>query len=242
MVVAVGTPDLPDSGTTRGDPQDENKSGILRESPSFPIRDKGFVKQFIEKEIGKQVIRRKLAKQRHLIVLQGIQPEYLTDHLFPIIKELFDPQQVTYNGGIAKVPRWKISCYLEVLPGGIPCTRPNTELLHHCLPLLESCNYLFSYWYRQQHACNRANQSSLSKIRVERLMTFVTRYTPKPGEQALLKVSTSSPVYASLHSRYKRNCCIALSMRSRTCLSVSKVRNSEFKHRALTLSVFYTAH
>lgn len=90
-----------------------------------------------------------------------------------------------YNGGIANVKKWKISCYLEVMHGGIPCTNPNLKLLNLFQPLLETCNDLFIHWYRQQHACN---DSQGSKIRnAERLMTFVTRYTPNPGEQALLK-------------------------------------------------------
>lgn len=82
---------------------------------------------------------------------------------------------------------WKISCYLEVMQGGIPCTNPNLELLKLFTPLLDACNDAFSHWYRQQHTCNRPNATSLKDIHVHRLMTFVTRYTPNPGEQALLK-------------------------------------------------------
>lgn len=82
---------------------------------------------------------------------------------------------------------WKISCYLEVMQGGIPCTNPNHELLKLFTPLLDACNDVFSHWYRQQHSCNRPTAISLGGIQVQRLMTFVTRYTPNPGEEALLK-------------------------------------------------------
>ena len=51
-----------------------------------------------------------------------------------------------------------------------------------------------SEWYRQQHACNKKAGSSSQKPRVERVMTFITRYTPAPGEQALLKVKALSRV------------------------------------------------
>jgi hypothetical protein len=76
------------------------------------------------------------------------------------------------------------------MQGGIPCTNPNTALLNVFTPLLDTCNDLFVHWYRQQHACNRPStnfSSSNKEIQVKRLMTFITRYTPNPGEQALLK-------------------------------------------------------
>ncbi len=137
----------------------------------------------IVKEIAKGVLRKKLSKMRHLVIKEGIQTAYL-DSLFPQILNLFDPQTVEYNGGIANVKKWKISCYLEVMDGGIPCTNPNLELLSVCTPLLDTCNSLFTLWYKQQHACNGVK---LDGIKVDRIMTFVTRYTPQPGEEALLK-------------------------------------------------------
>ncbi|GAX22795.1 hypothetical protein FisN_24Lh076 [Fistulifera solaris] len=145
-----------------------------------------FVRPTILNEINKQVVRRKLARQRHCLIEQGIQPEYL-DSLFPPLLELFAPQSVQYNGGIAGVKDWKISCYLEVMPGGVPTTEPNVDLLQLFLPLLEACNVLFCHWYRQQHACNHNSNVKTSAVQCERLMTFITRYTPAPGEQALLK-------------------------------------------------------
>jgi len=71
------------------------------------------------------------------------------------------------------------------MEGGIPCTNPNLELRSVFEPLLDTCNDLFIMWYRQQHACNSKNLSDT--LQVKRLMTFITRYTPAPGEQALLK-------------------------------------------------------
>ena len=147
--------------------------------------DNSFVRENVQQEIVRQVVRQKLRKQRHLVLEKAIRPEYL-DKLFPRLLELFKPQTVYYNGGIAKVPEWKISCYLEVMENGVPTTEPNLELKTHFEPLLNACNDIFLYWYRQQHACNRANQKTI--ISCHRLMTFVTRYTPQPGEQALLKV------------------------------------------------------
>jgi hypothetical protein len=152
----------------------------------------------LRKEIAKGVVRKKLAKMRHLVIPQAISPAYL-DSLFPSILEHFDPQTVVYNGGIANVKEWKISCYLEVMEGGIPCTHPNLPLLHTCHDLLASCNTLFIEWYRQQHSCNNKNNNPIhrsnqhephdgeGRMEVKRLMTFITRYTPAPGEQALLK-------------------------------------------------------
>lgn len=144
----------------------------------------------VPKEISKQVLRQKLNKLRHLVLPQGIDPSYLDD-LFPQMLDAFDPQTVHYNGGVANIQEWKISCYLEVLPGGIPCTNPNLILLELFRPLLDTCNELFLEWYRQQHACNSNNNNNGSTIErsCKRLMTFLTRYTPAPGEQALLKVS-----------------------------------------------------
>ena len=48
-------------------------------------------------------------------------------------------------------------------------------------------------WYRQQHACNndgdtfRYKKDEHGLPKVSRLMTFITRYTPAPNENALLK-------------------------------------------------------
>jgi hypothetical protein len=137
----------------------------------------------LRRQISKQVLRHKLHKLRHLVIKEAIDPTYL-DGLFPDLLRLFDPQHVVYNGGVANVKNWKISCYLEVMEGGVPCTNPHVELLRLFTPLLDTCDDLFLYWYRQQHACNAKNKA-MSTCR--RLMTFVTRYTPAPGEQALLK-------------------------------------------------------
>jgi hypothetical protein len=164
---------------------------LLEEVPLEIVGRRGTMR----KEIAKGVVRKKLAKMRHLVLPQAISPAYL-DSLFPSILEHFDPQTVVYNGGIANVKEWKISCYLEVMEGGIPCTHPNIALLHICHDLLASCNTLFIEWYRQQHSCNtnkhrRSNNphspTTEERTEVKRLMTFITRYTPAPGEQALLK-------------------------------------------------------
>lgn len=123
----------------------------------------------------KFVIRAKLQKLRHLVIQRAIRPNYL-ESIFPDIIRLFEPQLVQYNQGID----WKISCYLEVMPGGVPCTNPSIEMLDLCRPLLDSCNRLFLLWYRQQHV-------ECKNFEVRRIMTFITRYTAAPGEQALLK-------------------------------------------------------
>jgi hypothetical protein len=176
-----------------------------------------FVRRNAKAEINKAVIRQKLKKQRHLMLFKAIDPGYL-DSLFPSLLDLFRPQTVVYNGGIAKIPEWKISCYLEVMPGGIPTTDPNLDLLRLFLPLLDACDDLFLHWHRQQHACNNQTRqqhgnksdsstsdstgrrldggdgssylttSTTPSSSCRRLMTFITRYTPNPGEQALLKV------------------------------------------------------
>ena len=78
------------------------------------------------------------------------------------------------------------------MEGGIPCTNPQSELKNHCGDLLQTCNTLFATWYKQQHACNDPNTSKYKVDAggnpiVSRLMTFITRYTPAPDENALLK-------------------------------------------------------
>lgn len=158
-----------------------NVPSVIQPTETHP----SFVRKELTKEIVRRVVRQKLRKQRHLVLEKAISADYL-DQLFPKLLELFKPQTVIYNGGIAKVPEWKISCYLEVMDGGVPTTEPNIELRKLCLPLLDACDGIFLYWYRQQHACNRRNQKPVQGC--HRLMTFVTRYTPNPGEQALLKV------------------------------------------------------
>jgi len=148
-----------------------------------------FVRSNLKKEISQQVVRKKLAKLRHLVLKQAISPEYL-DSLFPSLLEHFDPQHVIYNGGIANITEWKISCYLEVMEGGVPTANPNIKLLDLFRPLLDECNQLFLFWFRQKSACNNNNNYKKKKedLQCSRLMTFITRYTPAPGEEALLKV------------------------------------------------------
>lgn len=165
---------LPTILSTATEPHEEDESAL------FCWDENSVVRSGVEKVIAKQVLRKKLSKLRHLVVKQAIAPAYL-DSLFPSLLKLFNPQTVTYNGGIANVKNWKISCYLEVMEGGIPCTEPNIHLRDLFGPLLAKCNDLFVTWYRQQH-------SMRIPFTVDRLMTFITRYTPAPGEQALLKV------------------------------------------------------
>jgi hypothetical protein len=164
----------------------DNKPEMSPESLEKPVSS--LVRPNVKTEITKQVIRKKFVKQRHLIVEKAFDPDYL-DSLFPQLLEIFDPQTVYYNGGVANVPEWKISCYLEVMPDGVPTADPNLALLHLFSPLLHDCNDLFLHWYKQQHACNNLNKKlgRPQDLSCERIMTFVTRYTPAPGEQALLK-------------------------------------------------------
>jgi len=152
----------------------------------------------IKREIVRGVMRQKLNKMRHLVIKKAISTEFL-DGIFPTIKKQFEPQVVSYSyttnknnnfnssnennnnkSSGAGGKEWKISCYLEVMEGGVPCTNPSLKLKNTCDELLESCNHLFEFWYKQQHP-------SVSLTRVERIMTFITRYTPNPGEEALLK-------------------------------------------------------
>ena len=144
----------------------------------------------IRKQIAKGVVRAKLSKRRHLVIPRAISPAYLDELMPAIVTDLFQPQTVTYNGGVANIKRWKISCYLEVMENGVPCTNPSIALRDHCLELLNTCNDLFAMWYKQQHACNGNNSYQSDENghpKVSRLMTFITRYTPAPNENALLK-------------------------------------------------------
>lgn len=168
-------------GESRETNQKTNSLNSLLNGKEF---DLDIVRSFDRQSITKQVIRKKLSKMRHLVMPKLISPNYL-DIIFKEIKSNFEPQTVIYNGGIGNVPEWKISCYLEVTDG-IPTTQPNKKLLEICLPMLQTCNKLFKFWYQQQHSCN--NNTFLGEnMTVKRIMTFITRYTPAPGEQALLK-------------------------------------------------------
>lgn len=182
-----------------------NISSPIYSSPDVPptqcglsrkeVCQQGFVRENVRSEICRQVVHGKLAKRRHVVLPQVFDVAYLNDIIFPKLLSQFDPQHVSYNGGIAGTKDWKISCYLEVMEGGVPTASPHLGLLRVFQPLLEQCDDLFLYWYRQQHACNATRSKFLgvsSKREAKccrRLMTFVTRYTPAPGEQALLKVS-----------------------------------------------------
>ena len=173
-----------------GEDQPANENQLVETTTTTASTSHHIVRDGVRKEIPKQVVRQKLSKLRHLVIPRGIHPDYL-DSLFPQILQDFDPQVVHYNGGIANVKEWKISCYLEVMEGGIPCTNPNLKLLDLFRPLLDTCNDLFLKWYKQQHACNNNNHQNQKRNvqrTCQRVMTFVTRYTPAPGEQALLKV------------------------------------------------------
>jgi hypothetical protein len=165
---------------SRGEPISPDRCGILT-SPA------GITSQII-----KSVVRAKLAKRRHLVLTRAISPDYL-DKLMPdIVTSLFQPQTVTYNGGVANIKNWKISCYLEVMDGGVPCCNPQIALRDHCFDLLNTCNDLFATWYRQQQGGNKFKTARYKSDEngnpiVSRLMTFITRYTPAPDENALLR-------------------------------------------------------
>ena len=86
----------------------EDKIGSTSENKQSEVSHE-FVRSGLKEEIAKQVVRKKLAKLRHLVLEKAIAPEYL-DSLFPKLLEHFDPQTVTYNGGIANIKEWKVRC------------------------------------------------------------------------------------------------------------------------------------
>jgi hypothetical protein len=89
--------------------QQESLSTTLTSS-SLSSAHRGIVREGVLQEIPRLVVRQKLQKCRHLVLPQTIRPEYL-DSLFPKLVQQFEPQMVQYNGGIANVTQWKISCY-----------------------------------------------------------------------------------------------------------------------------------
>ena len=74
-------------------PNDEetNEDDIPRKKNNVDIPL--IMKSGIKEEITKQVVRKKLAKQRHLVIQKAIHPEYL-DSLFPTLLSNFQPQTV----------------------------------------------------------------------------------------------------------------------------------------------------
>jgi hypothetical protein len=209
------TPFLPNATPTQPNADDAvgqsatSKNNASKTTTSMTTNETSILSRpraVISKEISKQVLRHKLQKLRHLVLKGAISEDYLNKAIFhPNLLDMFDPQTVVYNGGVANLKEWKISCYLEVMEGGVPCTNPHLKLLDVFMPLLETCDDLFLLWYKQQHACNSSNRKFRRRINnsnsnsntnssnnntrrsCKRLMTFVTRYTPAPGEQALLK-------------------------------------------------------
>jgi hypothetical protein len=61
-----------------------------------------FVRESVESEISKRVIRQKLAKLRHLVVEKAISAEYL-DELFPFLLKHFQPQTVVVRQNTAGI-------------------------------------------------------------------------------------------------------------------------------------------
>ena len=110
----------------------------------------------IQKQITKGVVRAKLSKRRHLVIPAAISPAYLDTLMPEIVTNLFQPQTVKYNGGVANITNWKISCYLEVMDGGIPW-----KVLFHlacifiCLFLQTSCtNKSYHHLFRHHNRDN----------------------------------------------------------------------------------------
>jgi hypothetical protein len=127
------------------------------------------------------------------VIEQGISPCYL-DSLFPEMLKEFDPQHVVYNGGIAKLKEWKISCYLEVMESDVPCTNPNTKLLQLFEPLLDTCNDLFLKWYRQLHASFVQTDHDL----YHKVHSSSRRTNPNEGEFNKKDPQTSKDIWFSL--------------------------------------------
>ena len=98
--------------TVSSDPiiSDENAApGTLTAAHCSDMKreDLDIVRQGLQEEIAKCVVRQKLAKRRHLVLQSAFSSEYL-DSLFPSLLKLFNPQKVMYNGGIANIKEWKI--------------------------------------------------------------------------------------------------------------------------------------
>jgi hypothetical protein len=106
---AAGGSRLAKNGSASDDVAPNKRSMIL----SKPLNE-------LKSEISKQVLRKKLAKQRHLVIEKAIQPVYL-DSIFPIMLELFKPQNVQVSCALysalfsAEVLRLIISLWYQMM-------------------------------------------------------------------------------------------------------------------------------
>eukprot|EP00587_Corethron_hystrix_P007119 CAMPEP_0113316928 /NCGR_PEP_ID=MMETSP0010_2-20120614/12021_1 /TAXON_ID=216773 ORGANISM="Corethron hystrix, Strain 308" /NCGR_SAMPLE_ID=MMETSP0010_2 /ASSEMBLY_ACC=CAM_ASM_000155 /LENGTH=248 /DNA_ID=CAMNT_0000173769 /DNA_START=119 /DNA_END=862 /DNA_ORIENTATION=+ /assembly_acc=CAM_ASM_000155 len=139
----------------------------------------------VYKHITRGVMASKFSGRRHLVLPRAISPTYLLS-IMPLVIQNFSPQHVRYNGGVGSVPDWKISCYIDVMDGGVPTANPHFPLREVCLPLLGAVDDLFLHWYRQQNHRKMVVNGLRSDPRVRRLMTFVTRYSARRTEDAAL--------------------------------------------------------
>ena len=111
---SVSTADVGSDNTAKDSTQfDDTASNVCQTTIISSPND-------VQKQITKGVVRAKLSKRRHLVLPAAISPAYLDTLMPEIVTNLFQPQTVKYNGGVANITNWKISCYLEVMDGGIP--------------------------------------------------------------------------------------------------------------------------
>lgn len=171
-------------------------------SSATPSTNRSAASSGLAQVIAHGVLRQKLSRKRHLVLKGVLCPNYLKSLFVDVIVPLFQPQRVFYNGGIAQQKEWKISCYLEVMEGGIPqVSHPHLALKEACEPLLQACNTLFQLWYRQQHPNSTAKQQHQPGLpQVKRLMTFITRYAAdtKGGEALYKHIDGAGKVDGSL--------------------------------------------
>jgi hypothetical protein len=78
------------SNLPKEDEKNENNKSRTKENKEDTS---WIIKSGVIEEITKQVVRKKLAKQRHLVIEKAIHPEYL-DSLFPTLLSNFQPQTV----------------------------------------------------------------------------------------------------------------------------------------------------
>jgi len=122
---------------------------------------------------------------KHAIFKNAVSPKYLRQ-IFPDMKRHWKPADLSYG----KYKRWNLSCYCEVWEGWTPKTPPHPPMAKTMEDTLSAAKEIFEKWY--------AERNGLEKVDVITMNSFVTRYSPAPGQDELGKHVDGRKVDGSL--------------------------------------------
>lgn len=126
---------------------------------------------------------------RHAFLRKHVNPQQLKDK-FLAMKDAYVPQPLDYGRNSRYGDKWRISCYVVVKENWKPKIEAHQPMVNCMEDIMNECVLKFTRWYR--------NKTLMQNVKASVMNAFVTRYTPREGEDQLERHIDGSDVDGSV--------------------------------------------